>query len=247
MKPFALAAGIVLAAAAASPADPPVSSAAQSVAGVGVIAPDGSRIFVAGKAGLEAIDLATGKTVWTAEGPARPLLVAGDLLVTWTPDGAKFALGSYDAGTGKKWFAGKSRETAEWAAVDGGGGKSFDITAAKTADGVRVAWVARSMYFGGAAPTPEIEEAARKRAAGILTLDPKTGKIEVVKGDPKDEEFFGGSEKTVAAALGWEFGVEEQLPAGGFGKTKRTLSAKKGGKDVWSRELAGKDFAPPPP
>lgn len=246
MKPFALAVGVVLAAAAASPADPPVSSAAQSVAEVGVISPDGKFVFVAGKAGLEAIDAATGKTLWTAEGPARPLLVAGDLLVAWTPDGAKFALAGLDAATGKKRFAGKSRETAEWAAVEGGGGKSFAITAAKTADGVRVAWVARSMYFGGAAPTPEIEEAARKRAAGILMVDPKTGEISAVKGDPKDEEF-GGSEKTVAAALGWEFGVEEQLPARGFGKTKRTLTAKKGGKDVWSRELAGKDFAPPPP
>ena len=233
----------------AAAADAPVASGVQAVAEVGVISPDGKTVFIAGKDGVEAVDAATGKSKWSAKSPARPLLVANGVVLAWAAEGeSKIALVGFDAESGAKAFAAKPVPTADWAVVGAEGqGKSFAILAKQDGDGVVVGWVARASYFGGAAPTPEIEEAARKRAAGYVRLTLKDGQMTAVKGEPKDEDFYDPAGKPLAATFGYEFTVESSPPPQPFGTVKRKLVATKDGKEAWTRELTGKQFLPPPP
>ena len=95
---------------------------------------------------------------------------------------------------------------------------------------VTVVWQANTFYYGGAAPTEEIVE----------------GKPTVEDRKPKAEEY-GASAAKVGEI---EFKLEEQLPGfkpGAAMVTKVTLSASKGGKSLWKRELAGNPWSPPPP
>jgi hypothetical protein len=206
-------------------------------------------VFLAGKDGLEAVDAANGKTKWKVNSPVRPLIVADGVVIGWAAEGeSKLALVGFKADTGEKAFAAKPVPTADWVVVGAEGqGKSFAIQAKGEKAGVVVSWVARASYFGGARPTPEIEEAARKRAAGYLRIVPTDGEITAVKGEPKDDDFYQSEGKPLAAAFGYEFNVETMPPPQPFGTIKRKLVATKDGKEAWTRDLPGKQFLPPPP
>lgn len=249
MPPFRSGIVCVLIASPCLAAGAPVTSGVQAVADVGVISPDGKLVFLAGKDGLEAVDTASGKTKWNAKSTARPFLVAQGVVLGWAAEGVnKIALIGFKADTGEEVFAAKPVPTADWVVVGAEvHGKSFAIQAKGESAGVVVGWVARSSYFGGAAPTPEIEEAARKRAAGYFRIVPKDGEISAMKGEPKDEEFYQPNGKPLAATFGYEFTVERSPPPQPFGTVKRKLVAVKDGKEAWTRELPGKQFLPPPP
>ena len=225
------------------------------VAGVGVVSSDHKTVFVPAKdGGIEALDLTTGKVLWTNK-DANKLAGASDALVfAWVGDEKKpnsFRVVAMDAATGKT--TGKSDPIAlpEWATTAKAGGHAFRTAARADEEAVVVVWQAGTSYFGGARPTPEIEAAARKNESGLTRFDLKTGKSIPTKDKPKDDDFKAGPAGAFNNKVGdYEFRVAEQLPGfkpGAAMVTKVTLTVLKGKDEVWKRELAGNPWSPPPP
>ncbi len=212
--------------------------------------PDGKAIFARSKeGGIEAIDTATGKPLWANADADRLAGASGDSVFAWSADAKKpnlFRIVAIDAATGKTGFKSDAIAMPDWATTAKRGGHSFRIGARSDAKKVVVVWQANAFYYGGAAPTPEILEAARKEAVGVVSVDPKTGKVTVEDRKPKAEEYGA----TAAKVGELEYKLEEQLPGfkpGAAMVTKVTLTATKGDKPLWKRELAGNPWSPPPP
>jgi len=240
-------------AALAADAKPAVGVA---VAGVGGVTPGGAVVYLPAKdGGIEAVELATGKAVW-ANTDAGLLIGATDELVVGRvagkgkPNGFRVVL--IDAATGKTAATTETVELPEWARATGAAGQGWNFAAAALPEKgeLAVVWKADAFYYGGAAPTQEILDAARKTAAGRVAIDPATGKItrttdhKLAADDLATSPDVGGAAK----AAGFTFAVEQT----GFGRppdfmTKRTLAVSRDGNPLWKRELAGVLRLPPPP
>jgi hypothetical protein len=224
------------------------------VAGIGVVSPDAKLVFVPAKGGgIEALDVATGKPVWTNADAPHVAGAGAKLVFGWVPDAKKanqFAVVAIDAATGKTVGKAGPILLPDWAATGKTYGRSFATAVRADGEGAIVAWTAGAFYAGGARPTPEIEAAARKNDSGLAKLDFATGKAAPANGKAKPDDLKHGPAASAGAPVaGYTFGVEEQLP-GGFkpgALTTVTLTAFKGEKKVWARELAGNPFQPPPP
>jgi len=114
-----------------------------------------------------------------------------------------------------------------------------------------VTWQAGAFYYGGAAPTDEILAAAKKDAGAVVQVKFDTGKVATTKAKPKDAHFESGPAGGFGNKVGdYEFRVEEQIPGfkpGAAMVTKVTFTVLKGKKELWSRELTGNPWSPPPP
>ncbi|MBA4191399.1 MAG: hypothetical protein C0467_25750 [Planctomycetaceae bacterium] len=214
-----------------------------------IASPDGKLIYTRGKDGLEAIDVATGKLIWVTKGANRLAGVSGRTVIAWAADAKKpnaFSVVAIDSTTGKMLFKSDTITMPDWASTAKEHGFSFRTAARSDGKQVVVVWQANTFYAGGARPTPEIEAAARREALGSVVIDAATGKTTVEDRKPKDSEF--GTFNNKVGDL--EFGIEEELPAFKPGVpmvTKVTLSALKGDKVIWKRELAGNPWSPPRP
>lgn len=224
------------------------------VAGVGVVSPDAKLVFVPAKGGgIEALDLATGKAVWKNADAPKVAGASGKFVFGWLPGKKEneFTAVAIDAATGKTHGKAGPILLPEWANVSPTYGRSFGASVRADGDGAIVAWTAGAFYAGGARPTPEIEAAARKNDSGLAKLDFATGKATPANGKAKPDDLkFGPSASVGAPVAGFTFGVEEEQPGfkpGASNKTKVTLSALKGDKVIWAREIAGNPFLPPLP
>ncbi|WP_439630281.1 outer membrane protein assembly factor BamB family protein [Gemmata sp.] len=214
-----------------------------------VASPDGRIVFARGKDGVEALDAATGKVLWANKTANRLAGASGTTVVAWVADEKApngFRVVALDAATGKTLGTSDAIKMPDWATTQKQHGRSFRIGAAAVGGKVTVAWQANASYAGGAAPPPEVEEAARKEAVGVATVDLASGKVTAEDRKPRDAEF--GASRNKVGDL--EFQIEEQLPGfkpGAAMVTKVMLTATKDGKPVWTRELAGNPWSPPPP
>lgn len=121
--------------------------------------------------GIEAVDLASGETVWTSRDGDKPLLVAGDLLLAQidTPE-PRLLLVEMDLNAGG---AGKERIGVDLpgeltGSIDDGPGRRLEVRAVQAADGVLVRWTLRQQEVAGVErlqnPRIEVE-------SGILRVD----------------------------------------------------------------------------
>ena len=225
------------------------------VAGVGVVSADQKAVFLPAKGGgIEAVELASGKVLWTNKDAGKLAGASEKTVVAWAGDGKKpnaFRVVAVDAATGKTVGKSDAILLPDWASTAPTYGRSFRTAARADGDGILVFWNANAFYAGGARPTPEIEEAARKNESGMVKVDPKTGKATPANGKPKDDDFKTGPAGGGVNKLGdYEFQAEEQIPEfkpGAPMVTKVTFTVLKDGKEVWKRELAGNPFLPPLP
>ena len=237
---------LLLAAVLAAGIRPPT----QMIGGGAVISPDAKLVFAPAKAGgIEALDVATGKILWTSK-DAKQLAGASDKAVFGWLAGEKkpntFRAVVIDAGSGKTLAKSDAIAMPDWATTEKVGGRSFRVGARADGEKMTLVWQANAFYYGGAAPTEEILEAAKKEAAGVVSIDPASGKIAALDRKPKADEFGGFTNK----AGEYEFRVTEMIPGfrpGAAMVTKVTLAVLKGKTEVWSRELAGNPWSPPPP
>lgn len=224
------------------------------VAGVGVVSPDAKLVFVPAKGGgIEALDLATGKAVW--KNADVPHVAGADTkrVYGWMPGKLRmneFNVVAVDAATGKTIGKAGPVLLPDWAVPYKTYGRTFAASARADGDGAIVAWTVGAFYAGGARPTPEIEAAARKNDSGLAKLDFATGKATPANGKAKPDDLkFGPASSAGAPVAGLTFGVEEQQPSdfkvGAL--TKVTLSALKGDKVIWAREIAGNPYLHPLP
>jgi hypothetical protein len=226
------------------------AATATLIGGGAIVSPDAKSVFAPAQGGgVEAIDLAKGTVSWTSK-DASQLAGASDTMVfAWASDAKKphtFRAVVIDSATGKTLAKSDPIAMPDWATTEKVGGRSFRVGARADGNKVVLVWQANAFYYGGAAPTEEILEAAKKEAAGVVSIDAATGKIANLGRKPKDEEF-GAFKNKVGD---YEFGITEMIPGfkpGAPMVTKVTLSVVKGKAAVWRRELAGNPWSPPPP
>jgi hypothetical protein len=159
----------------------------------GVTDPTGKTGFIANdRNGIEAVNLETGEVLWTADIPGKPLGVAGKHVVEQVPDKAKanvvrVVLLDIEA-TGKQVKESDPVVFPDWVATGLAGGKTFTSSGKLHQGDLLLTWQARSSYWGGAPPTPEIERAARKEAHGVARVSLDTGKVEMLDADKAPAE-----------------------------------------------------------
>lgn len=136
------------------------------------------------KNAIEAVNLETGEVLWTADLPAIPLVVAGSRLVVQVPvtgKGNAIRIVVLDIpAKGKKVLESEPVVFPDWVATGLAGGKSFTSAGKLYQGDLLLSWQAHASYWGGAAPTPEIERAARRQAHGVARVGLETGKVEML-------------------------------------------------------------------
>jgi hypothetical protein len=215
------------------------------------VSPDNKMVFVSAKGGgIEAIDLAFGKIIWSNKTANKVAAASNKMAFGWMADEKKpnvFRVLALDAMIGRELGKSDPIEMPDWATTAKTHGRTFWVGARDDGDLAIVAWEAGAFYAGGAAPTPEILAAAKKDAAAVVWVKFDTGKVTPLK-DKKKEDYFKAPKPGDNG--GYELSVDEQLPdpkPGAEKVTKVTLTVKKDGRQLWSRELAGNPWNPPPP
>jgi hypothetical protein len=141
------------------------------------------------KGGVDALDLETGKVLWSTTEVARPVALVKQGLVVQVEEKGKanaVRLAVLDVtNKGQRGRVSDVIQFPDWVSVAVTYGRSFQARATPDAQGrVVYLWEARAWYAGGARPTPQIEEAARKNAQGAARVDLDTGKVELLKEPP---------------------------------------------------------------
>ncbi len=149
----------------------------------GVADAAGKTAYVANAAGgIDAIDLAKGELLWDTKEATKPLALLGDKLLAQTPVKDKanqLRIIVLDTGKkGKKVLESDAVVFPEWVAVGAMGQGSSLISRGRGEKGdLFLIWDAHTRYYGGAAPTPEILERAKKDASGIARINVESGKV----------------------------------------------------------------------
>jgi hypothetical protein len=146
----------------------------------------GKRGYITGeKGGVEAVDLETGKTLWSSAAAQKPLALVGGKLLAQAQEMGKpnqVRVITFDA------EGGKVRESEpvvfpDWVVIGLTYGRSFTSRGEVQKGDLYLHWQARAWYAGGARPTPQIEQAARKNADGVARVNLETGKVEMLAKD----------------------------------------------------------------
>jgi hypothetical protein len=175
--------GLAAVAGAAPLADEKSAPASVSFPG-GLASADGKRAFVTNvEGGIDALDLETGKVLWSSKDAGRPLALGEKLLLaqaTVKPNTVR-VVGLDDSG--KKVFESEPIAFPDWVSVGVTYGRSFASMARVQNGSLWLRWQARAWYAGGARPTPETEKAARKNDEGAVRVNLKSARVEMLTAD----------------------------------------------------------------
>ncbi|HEV3255995.1 MAG TPA: hypothetical protein VG013_03875 [Gemmataceae bacterium] len=183
-----LAAGLLVQTVAIAPAagDERLSREPVSLPG-GVADPAGRTGFVSNsKHGIDALDLETGKVLWSTEEASQPLVVLGKHLLAQGPINGKanaVRVVVLDIGRGKRLLESKPVVFPDWVSVGGGHGRSFASRGRIEAGNLLLTWEAHAWYAGGAAPTPEMQRLAKHDASGGSRVNLDNGRVEILPSD----------------------------------------------------------------
>jgi hypothetical protein len=156
----------------------------------GVADADGARGFIVNAdRGVDAVDLESGKTLWTFKDGGRPLAVVGDRLLVQVLDpkkGNAARILALDLAEGKKVLESDPLVFPDWVTPGPTGmwsGRSFAAQPRIQNGELWLKWQAHARYSGGAAPTPEILKASMKDADGVAHVNLESGKAEMLASD----------------------------------------------------------------
>ena len=162
----------------------------------GVADADGKIGYVVNdKGGINALDLESGKILWTHDGPARPLVAFDKKLAIQVPVKDKqnqVRIEILDtAAKGKRLRESDAVVFPDWASTGLMHGRSFASSASVQGGTLYLKWEAHASYAGGAPPTEEILKAAKKDADGVAAVSLESGKVELLGKDkePKVDEL----------------------------------------------------------
>ena len=138
--------------------------------------------------GVTALDLETGKPLWESKTAGRPLAVVDGRVWVQVRDKDKsnvIRVVGLTVDDGKTAAESEPIVLPNWvAAVEGrGAGRSFTSSPYLDDGDLFVRWQANTWYWGGAAPSPQTEKAARKHADGVARVNLKSGKVEMLEAD----------------------------------------------------------------
>lgn len=221
--------------------------------GGGVASPDGKVGYFPGAAGgIDALDLAKGAVLWSSKDASQPLLATENRLFARSSAGGLRVVALDVGKNGKRVFETQPVPLPEWVSIGPNHGRSFQSRARLAGDDLTLAWEARAFYAGGAAPPPQVEEAARKEASGVVRIDVESGKLTVLdaKQIAAGKYFPLAGEKPVAKAGDLNLLIMDapaKNPKNPF-QQRRTLQATTAaGAVIWEREIAAPVFLPPLP
>jgi hypothetical protein len=153
------------------------------------VADEGERVgFVQRRAGnITAIDLQTGKILWTTTELARPLLVCGERLLAYrllAPNVLQIvaAVASAD---GTLTTVSEPVTFPDWVTIDPEDSREFSLAATADDHFLLLAWEAHAYYRGGAPPSRQVIEQTRKDTDGVARVDLATGKVAMLPGEPR--------------------------------------------------------------
>ncbi len=149
----------------------------------GVSDPDGKVGYVAnGAGGIAALDLLTGKTLWSSDEASRPLLVAKNRLIAESVESTSrniFQISVIDTKQKGKLLYHASVPFPSWVEIAAANNNEFSMDVTLNDNCVVVIrWQAQSRYKGGAPPPEQIEQRDAKNASGVVHIDLETGKVE---------------------------------------------------------------------
>jgi hypothetical protein len=231
------------------------------------------------KGGLVAVDLEKGDVLWESKDANRPLAVVGKQLAALAVEKDKqnvlrVVVVDTEA-KGKKLRESTAITLPDWAVVGSGldhtqAGKTFTARAQSAKGDLLLNWVARSRYYGGAAPNPEILKRTNKDASGIAKVTLESGKVEMLPADDKKETKSPYVEvaklpkevQEVARREQWQIGTV--IGPRAYGKVQKAALGKPGafggmqtslvqavdlktGKLLWERVYEEQRILPPPP
>jgi len=101
-------------------------------------------------------------------------------LVTLRRQRDRIELGVLDPTTGESVREIGPMPVPEWAVAEWNRPEAFAAVARAREDGLEITWRAQRLYRGGAAPSAEVERAARADAAGRVRVDPSAGRLEAL-------------------------------------------------------------------
>jgi hypothetical protein len=176
-----------------SPAAPAEGAAGSVPFPGGVADAAGKGAFVTNpKGGIDALDLETGKVLWQTAEASKPLAVSEKRLVAQAAVKGKansVRVVVFDiSDKGKRLLESDPVVFPDWVAVGLALGRSFTSSGRLDKGDLLLRWEARAWYAGGARPTPEIEQAARKHAKGVAKVSLESGKVEMLAEDKAPAE-----------------------------------------------------------
>jgi hypothetical protein len=140
--------------------------------------------------GIDAVNLENGELLWDTKLANRPLVAFEQKLAAYAPVEGKAnqvrVLVFDGKEKGKKVAESDPVELPEWVATGLTHGRSFHATGKLVKGELHLAWEARAWYAGGARPTREIEERARKHAAGVAVVNLESGKVTMKDAEKAD-------------------------------------------------------------
>jgi hypothetical protein len=134
--------------------------------------------------GVTALDLETGKSLWTYKADSRVLALKGSRVLVQTRDKDNvLRIIGFDTDKGEKVWESDPITLPDWVRAIPGrwGGYSYNSTSRLDKNDLLLHWQAATWYWGGARPTPEIEKAARRNADGVARVDLESGKVEMLE------------------------------------------------------------------
>ncbi len=151
----------------------------------GVADSEGKHGYVRNSAaGIDALDLQTGRLLWRSREPVLPLLVFGERLIAREDSAAKanqLRLAVLDlTERGQRLRSTDAIAFPDWVSVTPARGKTFAFELQVQGGRVRLYWSASARYAGGAPPPAQVAAAAAKQAAGAVEIDIETGRVETL-------------------------------------------------------------------
>lgn len=179
-----LAASLMLHATTAWAAPAPEGRTASVPIPAGIADAAGKVGFVANaKDGIDTVDLVNGETLWSSKDARRPLVAFADKFAAQAPVAGKdnaVRIVVLDVANGKQLLASDPVVFPDWVTTGLALGRTFNSSAQVDKGDLLLSWEAHAFYAGGAAPTPEILEAARKQARGVARVSLKSGKVQML-------------------------------------------------------------------
>jgi hypothetical protein len=185
----------------------------------GVADADGKKGFVANASGgVDALDLESGKPLWTYKDGGKPLAVVGNRVLVQARDkdkGNVLRVVFLDVAEGTKVKESDPIELPSWAVIEEGRGAGHSFHSSARLDGdLLVSWQATQFYWGGVPPSPEVLKATNKNAAGVARVNVESGKVEMLDADKAPPPPAGvkvSKELEKAAARPYGFGDSAQV------------------------------------
>jgi hypothetical protein len=191
----------------------------------GVADAAGKKGFVANASGgVDALDLETGKPLWTYKDGGKPLAVVGNRVLVQAKDkdkGNVLRVVFIDVAEGTKVKESDPIELPSWAVIEEGRGAGHSFASSARLDGdLLVSWQATQFYWGGAAPSPEVLKATNKNAGGVARVNVESGKVEMLDADktPPPPAVKVSKELEKAAARPYGFGDDVRTTVAAAGK-----------------------------